>query len=161
MSSTSQHRSVGKRRFRVSDQHSSAIHAELQLPLIQGAVLGSMEFQIAGPYAEIFTYGVIGSYGNVTFTTNMPKVPMRYSPTDWLAILARMAEGFVTPARSLSLSMLETSILRERSEALAPADNDAVVDALPIQPIFSSHYVEQTAVKLATQDVAFNMKIPL
>ena len=35
--------------------------------------------------------------GNVTFTTTIPKVAMRYSPTDLLAVRASMTEGFVTP----------------------------------------------------------------
>ena len=87
----------GKRGFRVSGQRSSAIYAELQLPLIQDDLLGDMEVQIAGRYAEIFTYGVIGQPGEVTFTTTIPKIAMRYSPTDWLAIRASATEGFVTP----------------------------------------------------------------
>ena len=87
----------GKRGYRVSGQRSSAIFAELQLPLIQDDLLGDMELQIAGRYAEIFTYGVIGQPGEVTFTTTIPKVAMRYSPTDWLAIRGSITEGFVTP----------------------------------------------------------------
>ena len=87
----------GKRGFRVSGQRSTAIYAELQLPLIQDDLLGDMEVQIAGRYAEIYTYGVIGQPGNVTFTTTIPKIAMRYSPVDWLAIRASMTEGFVTP----------------------------------------------------------------
>ena len=87
----------GKRGFRVSGQRSSAIYAELQLPLIQDDVFGDMELQIAGRYAEIFTFGVIGQPGEVTFTTTIPKIAMRYSPTDWLAIRASLTEGFVTP----------------------------------------------------------------
>ncbi|MYD44386.1 MAG: TonB-dependent receptor plug domain-containing protein [Gammaproteobacteria bacterium] len=87
----------GKRGFRVSGQRSSAFYAELQLPLIQDDVLGDMEVQIAGRYAEIYTYGVIGQPGSVTFTTTIPKVAMRYSPTDWLAVRASLTEGFVTP----------------------------------------------------------------
>ena len=87
----------GKRGFRVSGQRSNALYAELQLPLIRDDVLGDMEVQIAGRYAEIETYGVIGQPGEVTFTTTIPKVAMRYSPTDWFAIRASATEGFVTP----------------------------------------------------------------
>ena len=87
----------GKRGFRVSGQKSNAIYAELQLPLIRDDVFGDMEVQIAARYAEINTYGVIGQPGEVTFTTTIPKVAMRYSPNDWFAIRASITEGFVTP----------------------------------------------------------------
>ena len=40
-----------KRGFRVSGQRSSAIYAELQLPLIQDDLIGDMEVKIAGRYA--------------------------------------------------------------------------------------------------------------
>lgn len=87
----------GKRGFRVSGQRSTAIYAELQLPLIKDDFLGDMELQIAARRAEINTYGIIGQPGEVTFTTTIPKFAMRYSPTDWLAFRASKTEGFVTP----------------------------------------------------------------
>ena len=87
----------GKIGLRESEQESQALFLELQLPLIQSPRWGEMDLQIAARYAEIETRGIIGQRGSVTFDTVIPKVAMRYAPTEWIALRASLTEGYVTP----------------------------------------------------------------
>lgn len=87
----------GKRGLRVSEQTTDAVFAELQLPLLEHEKWGQMELQLAARYSEIETVGIIGQTGVAKFDTTIPKVALRYAPTDWLAFRASMTEGFVTP----------------------------------------------------------------
>lgn len=87
----------GKIGLRESEQSSQAVFMEFQLPLIDHPVWGDMELQIAGRYAEIETRGIIGQIGSSTFDTVIPKLALRYSPTDWFAFRTSLTEGYVTP----------------------------------------------------------------
>ncbi len=87
----------GKIGLRESEQESQAVFLELQLPLIQHPRWGEMDLQIAARYADIETRGIIGQRGSVSFDTVIPKLAMRYAPTDWLALRASLTEGYVTP----------------------------------------------------------------
>lgn len=87
----------GNRGLRESGQRSKALYAEFALPLIQDDFWGDMEVQIAGRYAEIYTYGIIGQPGSVEFTTVIPKLAIRYAPVEWVSLRASLTEGFVTP----------------------------------------------------------------
>jgi outer membrane receptor protein involved in Fe transport len=87
----------GKRGLRESEQETMAVFAEFQLPLLEHERFGSAELQIAARYAEIETRGKIGVFGESKFDTTIPKIALRYQPTDWLAFRGSMTEGFVTP----------------------------------------------------------------
>ncbi len=90
---------IGGNRFalRKSEQESRAIFAELGLPLLQHETWGEMEAQIAVRYSEIEAQGIYGQPGTAKFTTTIPKLAVRYAPTDWLAVRGSITQGFVTP----------------------------------------------------------------
>ena len=90
---------IGGNRFalRKSEQESRAIFAEVGLPLLQHETFGEMEAQIALRYTEIEAEGIYGQPGQVKFTTTIPKLAVRYAPTDWLAVRGSITQGFVTP----------------------------------------------------------------
>lgn len=83
--------------LRKSEQTSNAVFAEFSVPLMSSPRFGQMEMQLAARYTEIESRGVFGQPGTAKFDTVIPKVAIRYSPNDWLAIRASMTEGFVTP----------------------------------------------------------------
>ena len=90
---------IGGNRFalRKSEQESRAIFAELGLPLLQHERWGEMEAQLAVRYTEIEAQGVYGQPGTAKFTTTIPKLAVRYAPTDWLSVRGSVTQGFVTP----------------------------------------------------------------
>ena len=90
---------VGGNKFalRKSEQESTAIFAEVSLPLISHETWGDMEAQIALRYSEITAEGIYGQPGSSTFTTTIPKLAVRYAPTDYLALRGSVTQGFVTP----------------------------------------------------------------
>ena len=83
--------------LRTSEQETAAVFAELSLPLLSSERFGELEMQLAARYTEIEAKGVFGQAGKADFDTVIPKVAIRYSPTDWLAIRGSLTEGFVTP----------------------------------------------------------------
>jgi len=87
----------GNRGLRSSEQETQAVFAEFQLPLLEHEFWGSMELQLAARYAEITTRGKLGQRGESEFTTTIPKIALRYAPTDWLSFRSSLTEGFVTP----------------------------------------------------------------
>ena len=109
--------------LRKSEQESKAVFAELNLPLMQNDTWGDLEAQLALRYTEITGEGIIGQPGNAKFSTTIPKVAVRYSPTDWLAIRGSMTEGFVTPGLY--------SLFGEESITTVASVRDYVCDVLP------------------------------
>ncbi len=87
----------GKIGLRESEQETQAVFAEFQLPLLEHETWGSMELQLASRYAEIETRGIVGQTGSVKFSTTIPKIALRYAPTQWLSLRTSKTEGFVTP----------------------------------------------------------------
>lgn len=87
----------GNRGLRSSEQETNAFFLEVQIPLLEHDFWGSAELQIAARYAEIETTGKIGQQGTSKFDTMIPKVAIRYAPTDWLSFRSSLTEGFVTP----------------------------------------------------------------
>ena len=90
---------IGGNRFalRKSEQTSTAVFAEVSLPLLQHERFGEMEMQVAVRYSEIEAKGIYGQPGQVTFSTTIPKLAVRYAPVDWLAVRGSITQGFVTP----------------------------------------------------------------
>ena len=90
---------IGGNRFalRKSEQVSQAVFAELGLPLIQDERWGEMEAQVAVRYAVIESEGIFGQPGTARFKTTIPKLAVRYAPTDYLALRGSITQGFVTP----------------------------------------------------------------
>ncbi|MDE0423162.1 MAG: TonB-dependent receptor [Gammaproteobacteria bacterium] len=84
--------------FQYTEEETRAVYMELQLPLINSPRWGDMEVQIAGRYAEFEGRGSIISGGDsAQFDTTIPKVAIRYAPTEWLAVRASLTQGFVLP----------------------------------------------------------------
>ena len=90
---------IGGNRYalRESEQESQAVFAELGLPLLQHETWGEMEAQVALRYSVIESQGILGQPGSARFTTTIPKLAVRYAPTDWLALRGSVTQGFVTP----------------------------------------------------------------
>jgi hypothetical protein len=90
---------IGGNRYalRKSEQESRAIFAEVSLPLISHETWGEMEAQVALRYSEITAEGILGQPGTAKFTTTIPKLAVRYSPTEYLAVRGSITQGFVTP----------------------------------------------------------------
>ena len=90
---------VGGNKFalRKSEQESQAVFAEVSLPLISHETWGEMEAQVAVRYSEITAEGIYGQPGSSKFTTTIPKLAIRYAPTDYLAMRGSITQGFVTP----------------------------------------------------------------
>ena len=90
---------VGGNKFalRKSEQESQAVFAEVSLPLISHETWGEMEAQVAVRYSEITAQGIYGQPGSSKFTTTIPKLAVRYAPTDYLAMRGSITQGFVTP----------------------------------------------------------------
>ena len=90
---------VGGNKFalRKSEQRSQAVFAEVSLPLVSHETWGEMEAQMAVRYSEITAEGIYGQPGSSKFTTTIPKLAVRYAPTDYLALRGSVTQGFVTP----------------------------------------------------------------
>ena len=82
---------------RESVQTTNAFFFELSLPLLEHDRWGSAEVQIATRFVDVETRGKLGQAGTSNFDATIPKIAVRYSPTEWLAIRASVTEGFVTP----------------------------------------------------------------
>ncbi len=87
----------GKRGLRESEQETNSIFGEFQLPLLDSPRWGNAELQLAARYEEIETIGIVGQEGKAKFSTTIPKIALRYAPTDWVAMRASKTKGFVTP----------------------------------------------------------------
>ena len=112
---------------RESDQTTQSFFVEFSLPLLDHDRWGQMEMQLAGRHAEITTEGKIGQQGKTKFTTTIPKVAVRYAPTDWVSFRASMTEGFVTPGLFALFGEPTTSTLRQNV-------TDYICDNLPDLP---------------------------
>lgn len=98
---------------RESEQRTRAIFVEFSLPLLDDEKWGSAELQLAARFANIETQGKIGQQGTVDFSTTIPKIALRYSPTDWISLRASATEGFVTPGLFALFGEPTTSTLRQ------------------------------------------------
>ena len=90
---------IGGNKFalRKSEQESRAVFAEMSLPLISHETYGEMEAQLALRYTEITSEGIYGQPGSVKVDTTIPKLAIRYSPRDFLALRGSITQGFVPP----------------------------------------------------------------
>ena len=84
--------------FQYTEEETRAVFVELQLPLISHPKWGDMEVQAAVRYAEFEGRGTILQGGSTAkFDTTIPKLAVRYAPTDWLAFRGSLTQGFVLP----------------------------------------------------------------
>ncbi len=84
--------------FQYTEEETQAVFLELQLPLIDHPKWGEMEVQIAGRYAQFEGRGtIIAGDDSAKFDTVIPKLAVRYSPVEWLAVRASLTQGFVLP----------------------------------------------------------------
>ena len=84
--------------YQSTEEETTAIFAEVSLPLVSHEIWGTMELQAAARYAEFEARGGLSTAGRVaTFDTVIPKLAVRYQPLDWLAIRGSLTQGFVVP----------------------------------------------------------------
>ena len=81
-----------------TEETTHAVFAELQIFPIDHPFWGEMEVQAALRYAEFEGTASFAEPGQTAnFDVVIPKIAMRYQPTDWLAIRGSRTEGFVLP----------------------------------------------------------------
>ena len=81
-----------------TQEETQAIFGEVQIHPIDSPRWGEMEIQLATRWAEFEAGGsIVGSGETAKFDVNIPKLAIRYQPTDWLAFRASSTEGFVLP----------------------------------------------------------------
>ena len=81
-----------------TEETTHAVFAEMQIFPIDHPFWGEMEVQAAIRYAEFEGTASFAEPGQTAnFDVVIPKIAMRYQPTDWLAIRGSRTEGFVLP----------------------------------------------------------------
>ena len=91
-------RARGNIALRESETDTWALLAELILQPLNDSPVGDLEVQLAARYFESESQGVIGQPGISKFDEIIPKLAIRYAPTDWLALRGSYTEGFVPPS---------------------------------------------------------------
>ncbi len=82
-----------------TEEETRAVFAEIRVTPLADSKLGEMEILAAVRYAEFESRGFLSARGaTADFSTTIPKLAVRYQPTDWLALRASLTEGFVLPS---------------------------------------------------------------
>ena len=82
--------------YQRSEEEARAAFVEFQVTPLAHDFWGTMEIQAAARYAEFIGRG---GFTNSTakFDTLIPKLALRYQPTEWLAFRGSVTEGFILP----------------------------------------------------------------
>ena len=84
--------------FQGTSEEVRAAFAEVRLLPIASERFGQMEIQAAVRYTEFDIDASFASVGqSAGFDVTIPKLAIRYQPTDWLAVRGSITEGFVPP----------------------------------------------------------------
>ena len=84
--------------FQGTSEEVRAAFAEVRVSPISSERFGQMEVQAAVRYTEFDIDASFASTGQAAgFDVTIPKLAIRYSPTDWLAVRGSITEGFVPP----------------------------------------------------------------
>ncbi len=84
--------------FQATSEEVRAGFVEMRFQPISSEVLGQMEVQAALRYTEFDINASFASIGqSAGFEVTIPKLAIRYQPTDWLAVRGSITEGFVPP----------------------------------------------------------------
>ena len=84
--------------FQGTSEEVRAAFAEIRVEPIASERFGQMEIQAAVRYTEFDISASFASVGqSAGFDVTIPKLAIRYSPTDWLALRGSITEGFVPP----------------------------------------------------------------
>ena len=84
--------------FQGSSEEVTAGFMEVNVQPLSSDTWGEMEIQAAVRYTEYDINASFGAAGqSVGFDVTIPKLAIRYQPTDWLAVRGSITEGFVPP----------------------------------------------------------------
>ena len=84
--------------FQRTTEQVRAAFVEVRLQPISSDFWGEMEVQLAARYTEFDIDASFASAGqSAGFEVTIPKLAIRYQPTDWLALRGSLTEGFVPP----------------------------------------------------------------
>ena len=84
--------------FQATSEEVRAGFVEMRFQPISSELLGQMEVQAALRYTEFDINASFASIGqSAGFEVTIPKLAIRYQPTDWLAVRGSITEGFVPP----------------------------------------------------------------
>ena len=82
-----------------TEEETRAVFAEIRITPLADSRWGEMEVLAAARYAEFESRGFLSARGaTADFSTTIPKLAVRYQPTEWLAVRASTTEGFVLPS---------------------------------------------------------------
>jgi outer membrane receptor protein involved in Fe transport len=84
--------------FQGSSESVNAYFAEVRLNPLESDTWGDIEIQAALRYTDYEIAANVANAGkSADFDVTIPKLAIRYQPTDWLAIRSSITEGFVPP----------------------------------------------------------------
>ena len=84
--------------FQGSSEEVTAAFAEIRVEPLNSDTWGQMEIQAAVRYTEYDITASFASNGqSAGFDVTIPKLAIRYQPTDWIAVRGSVTEGFVPP----------------------------------------------------------------
>ena len=107
-----------------TEEETNAVFAEISVRPLAESRFGEMEVVAALRYAEFESRGFLSARGaSANFDTVIPKVAVRYSPVDWLAVRASLTEGFVLPS---TYALFQVGEARVRGTL-----NDYICDQMP------------------------------
>ena len=111
--------------FQGSSEEVRAAFAEVRLQPISSDRFGQMEVQAALRYTEFDINASFASAGqSAGFEVTTPKLAIRYSPVDWLALRGSITEGFVPPG---SYQLFASA----PGDVVYSTQSDYICDAMP------------------------------
>lgn len=111
--------------FQGTSEEVRAGFVEMRFQPISSEVLGQMEVQAAVRYTEFDINASFASVGqSAGFDVTIPKLAIRYQPTDWLAVRGSITEGFVPPG---SYQLFASA----PGDVVFSTQSDYICDAMP------------------------------
>ena len=111
--------------FQGSSEEVRAAFAEVRLQPISSDRFGQMEVQAAVRFTEFDINASFASAGqSAGFEVTTPKLAIRYSPVDWLALRGSITEGFVPPG---SYQLFASA----PGDVVYSTQSDYICDAMP------------------------------
>jgi len=111
--------------FQGTSEEVNAAFAEVRVIPISSETFGQMEVQAALRYTEFDINASFASVGQTAgYDVTIPKLAIRYQPTDWLAMRGSITEGFVPPGSYQLFASAPGDVSYE-------TESDYICDAMP------------------------------
>ncbi len=111
--------------FQGTSEDVRAAFVEFRVTPISSETFGQMEIQAAARYTEFDINASFASIGqSAGFEVTIPKLAIRYQPTDWLAVRSSITEGFVPPGSYQLFASAPGDVTFE-------TQSDYICDAMP------------------------------